>query len=71
MACVRLREGGLVSLAWRGGAAAAVALSGVGINLARAIGPALGGLIVAAIRAPAVFWLNAASFVGVMLVLSR
>ena len=50
---------------------AAVALSGVGINLARAIGPALGGLIVAAAGSPAVFLLNAASFVGVMLVLSR
>jgi predicted MFS family arabinose efflux permease/quinol monooxygenase YgiN len=50
---------------------AAVALSGVGINLARAIGPALGGLIVAAAGSQAVFWLNAASFVGVMLVLYR
>jgi MFS family permease len=50
---------------------AAVGLSGVGINLARAIGPALGGLIVAAAGSPAVFLLNAASFVGVMLVLSR
>jgi MFS family permease/quinol monooxygenase YgiN len=49
----------------------AVALSGVGINLARAIGPALGGLIVAGAGSQAVFWLNAASFVGVMLVLYR
>jgi predicted MFS family arabinose efflux permease len=48
---------------------AAVALSGVGVNVARAIGPALGGLIIAAAGSGAVFLLNAASFVGVMLVL--
>jgi MFS family permease len=50
---------------------AAVALGGVAINLARAVGPALGGLIVAAAGTGAVFLLNAASFVGVMIVLYR
>jgi MFS family permease len=50
---------------------AAVALGGVAVNLARAVGPALGGLIVAAAGAGAVFLLNAASFVGVMIVLYR
>jgi MFS family permease len=48
-----------------------VALGGVAVNLARAVGPALGGLIVAAAGAGAVFLLNAASFVGVMIVLYR
>lgn len=48
---------------------AAVALSGVGINLARAVGPAVGGVIVAAAGSGAVFLLNAASFVGVLLAL--
>jgi predicted MFS family arabinose efflux permease len=50
---------------------AAVALGGVAVNVARAVGPALGGLIVAAAGTGAVFLLNAASFVGVMVVLYR
>jgi MFS family permease len=50
---------------------AAVALNGVGFNGARAIGPALGGLVVAVMGAGAVFLLNAASFLGVMVVLFR
>jgi MFS family permease len=48
---------------------AAAALGGVGFNIARATGPALGGLIVAAAGPGAVFLLNAASFVGVIVVL--
>jgi MFS family permease len=48
---------------------AAVALNSMGFNLARAIGPALGGLVVAAIGAGAAFILNAISFVGVLIVL--
>ena len=48
---------------------AAIALNSVGFNLARAIGPALGGLVVAAVGAGAAFILNAVSFVGVMIVL--
>ena len=50
---------------------AAITLSGVGINIARAIGPALGGLIVAASGPWAVFFLNAASFVVIMAVVYR
>ncbi len=50
---------------------AAITLSGVGINIARAIGPALGGLIVAASGPWAVFLLNAASFIGIMFVVYR
>jgi len=50
---------------------AALTLSGVGVNIARAIGPALGGLIVAASGPWAVFLLNAASFVGIMVVVYR
>jgi MFS family permease len=48
---------------------AAVALNGAGFNIARAVGPALGGLVVAAAGAAAVFLLNALSFLGIMLVL--
>ncbi len=50
---------------------AAVALGSVGVNLARAVGPALGGLIVAASSPAAAFLLNAASFAGVIVVLHR
>src|SRR5260370_156982 len=48
---------------------AAIAMNSIGFNLARAAGPALGGLVVAAIGAGAAFILNAISFVGVMIVL--
>ena len=47
----------------------AVALNGAGFNVARAVGPALGGIIVAAAGPGSVFLLNAASFVAVLLVI--
>jgi MFS family permease len=49
----------------------AISLGSVGFNIARAAGPAIGGLIVAAAGAGANFLLNAASFLGVMVVLYR
>jgi MFS family permease/quinol monooxygenase YgiN len=49
---------------------AASALNSVSLNLSRAIGPALGGLIVASLGAWATFTVNAASFVGVLAVLA-
>ncbi len=51
--------------------AAAVALNGAGFNLARAVGPAVGGLLVAGIGPGGVFLLNAASFLGVIAVIYR
>ena len=48
--------------------AQAVALNSAGFNLTRAVGPALGGLVVAAYDPSAVFFLNAASFLGVLVV---
>lgn len=50
---------------------AAVSLNSVAFNIARAAGPALGGLVVAAIGSWAVFLLNSLSFVGVLTVLYR
>ncbi|HEY8226570.1 MAG TPA: MFS transporter, partial [Pyrinomonadaceae bacterium] len=50
---------------------AAVTLGAVAFNIARAIGPALGGLLVAAVGSGAVFLLNAVSFLGVIIVLYR
>lgn len=48
---------------------AAVALSSASLNLARAVGPAIGGLIVAALGAGFAFVLNAVSFLAVLGVL--
>jgi MFS family permease len=50
---------------------AAVALNSVSFNIARAVGPALGGAIVAYSGPAAVFLLNAVSFLGVIAVLFR
>ncbi len=47
---------------------AAVALNSAGFNMARAIGPALGGLAVSAAGPGMAFLLNAASFLGVIAV---
>jgi MFS family permease len=49
----------------------AVSLGGISINAARAVGPALGGFVVAAAGTGATFALNAASFLAVMAVLAR
>ena len=51
--------------------AAAVSVNSVAFNIARAVGPALGGLLVAAAGPWAVFLLNSLSFVGVIIVLYR
>jgi len=50
---------------------AAVALGSLSMNLARAVGPALGGLVVGHFGAAWAFALNALSFLGVILVLWR
>ena len=50
---------------------ASIALNGIQFNLARAIGPALGGVLVAAIGAGSAFLINAASFLVVLVVLYR
>jgi MFS family permease len=47
----------------------AISLNSVGFNLARAVGPAIGGFLLAAFNPGAVFILNAISFVGVIVVL--
>src|SRR4051794_8791099 len=49
----------------------AVALNSAGFNLARALGPALGGLVVAIAGPAAVFLLNAGSFLGVLAAIFR
>lgn len=49
----------------------ALTLSALASNLGRVIGPTVGGFIVAAIAPWAVFFINSASFIGMMIVLSR
>src|SRR5260370_7031603 len=44
----------------------AVALNSIGLNVSRAIGPALAGVIIAASGMAAPFWINALSIVGVI-----
>lgn len=50
---------------------AAIALGSIGFNIARAAGPAIGGLLLAAAGPAVNFLLNATSFLGVLLVLYR
>ncbi len=47
----------------------AIALNSLGINIARAVGPALAGVIISTAGPGAVFLLNALSYLGVILVL--
>jgi MFS family permease len=50
---------------------AAIALNSTGVNVARAVGPAVAGVLVAAAGPAIAFLLNALSFLGVMTVLAR
>jgi MFS family permease len=51
--------------------AAASALNGIEFNLARAVGPALAGMVIAAAGVATTFVVNFVSFFGVILVVSR
>ena len=51
--------------------ASAAALNGIEFNFARAVGPALAGIVIAIAGVGTAFLLNAASFVGVVLVIAR
>ncbi len=49
----------------------AVALNSMGFNIARSVGPAIGGAIVAALGAAAAFAVNAVSYIPLLAVLAR
>ncbi len=49
----------------------AIAMNSMGYNVARSLGPAAGGILVASLGAPAVFWSNVASYLGLIVVLAR
>ncbi|MER9892269.1 MFS transporter [Mesorhizobium sp. M0119] len=50
---------------------AAIALNSMGFNLTRSVGPAIGGIIVAAAGAAAAFAVNTLSYIGLIVVLAR
>ncbi len=54
----------------RGMVASAVALNSVAFNVARSVGPAIGGLLVATVGPEAGFGINALSYLGVVVVLA-
>src|ERR1700732_4174754 len=51
--------------------APALTLNGIEFNLARAVGPALGGVVIAVAGVSTAFLLNVVSFLGVIVVISR
>lgn len=51
--------------------AGAVAINSMGFNIARSVGPAIGGVIVAAAGAAAAFAVNASSYIALIWVLAR
>lgn len=57
------------SLVSRADLSAAVSLNSMGINISRAIGPALAGVIIVSIGLAAPFIINALSFIGIVLAL--
>jgi MFS family permease len=60
------RQATVLEMVGRGELASAVALNSTAFNLARIIGPAVGGIIIAAFGVTACFWLNGLSYVGVI-----
>jgi len=63
------RQATVLEMVGRGELASAVALNSIAFNLARVIGPALGGIVIATLGVSACFWLNALSYLGVIVAL--
>jgi predicted MFS family arabinose efflux permease len=60
------RQATVLEMVGRGELSSAVALNSTSFNLARIIGPALGGIVIAAFGVAACFWLNGISYLGVI-----
>lgn len=60
------RQATVLEMVGRGELVSAVALNSIAFNLARIVGPALGGIVIAAFGLAACFWLNAFSYLGVI-----
>lgn len=65
------RQSFLIEMVERGRLLNAIALNSAAFNGARLIGPVLAGFIIAGMGLPACFYLNALSFVAVLIALSR
>jgi predicted MFS family arabinose efflux permease len=63
------RQATVLEMVGRGELASAVALNSIAFNLARILGPALGGIVIAGFGVAACFWLNAISYLGVIVAL--
>jgi predicted MFS family arabinose efflux permease len=63
------RQATVLEMVGRGELASAVALNSIAFNLARILGPAIGGLAIAGFGVAACFWLNAVSYLGVIVAL--
>ncbi|HEY4844876.1 MAG TPA: MFS transporter [Candidatus Dormibacteraeota bacterium] len=63
------RQATVLEMVGRGELASAVALNSIAFNLARILGPALGGIAIAGFGVAACFWLNAISYLGVIVAL--
>lgn len=60
------RQATVLEMVGRGELSSAVALNSTAFNLARIVGPAVGGIVIATVGVAACFWLNAASYLGVI-----
>jgi predicted MFS family arabinose efflux permease len=63
------RQATVLEMVGRGELASAVALNSIAFNLARILGPAVGGIVIAGFGIAACFWLNAISYLGVIVAL--
>jgi predicted MFS family arabinose efflux permease len=63
------RQATVLEMVGRGELASAVSLNSIAFNLARVIGPALGGIVIATLGVAACFSLNAISYLGVIIAL--
>ncbi|MDQ6711683.1 MAG: MFS transporter [Candidatus Dormibacteraeota bacterium] len=60
------RQATVLEMVGRGELVSAVALNSIAFNLARIVGPALGGIVIATLGVAACFWINAITYLGVM-----
>ncbi|HYY45604.1 MAG TPA: MFS transporter [Candidatus Angelobacter sp.] len=60
------RQATVLEMVGRGELISAVALNSTAFNLARIVGPAIGGVVIALVGVSACFWLNAVSYMAVI-----
>jgi predicted MFS family arabinose efflux permease len=60
------RQATVLEMVGRGELGSAVALNSIAFNLARILGPALGGIVIATLGVAACFWINAITYLGVI-----